>query len=1081
MKILELRFKNLNSLSGEWLIDFTEADYVSTGIFSLTGPTGAGKSTILDAICLALYGQTPRLGKITKTSNDIMSRHTGECYAEVLFEAQSGGFRCHWQQRRARKKAEGKLQETEHQIFEAATGTLIESKKSLVLNVVEEKTGMDFERFTRSILLAQGGFDTFLKADDEQKSKMLEQITGSEIYSTISRCVHERQRDEKDQLKTLQAETAGVVILSDSEEKTQQQALAARQKDAQTATETAAKIQDAIAWLATLDALKQDINTLLQTEHALDSDLQAFQAERKRLDWALKAAALEGLYAPFSVTRTQQAEDRQLLAAEKKSLPALALSVAETVHRLQQAKQQLACAQEEQQTAVPLIRKIRALDQTLADQQTRLVETATHMTDDLDKMQGNQRALAKAQVQKSGAKTEAEQIAEYLRDNTRDEWLVGGLAGVEEQLGQWQSKQQERLQKEAENKQLATRWEIAKSTQRDCVTARKTCQQALVGELNTLQREENVLSDLLAGRLLREYRSEKEHRLREMAFLSKISELEDHRAHLEADKPCPLCGATTHPFATGAIPEADASEREIEKLTQRISRTEAAETVIKRCEQAVVQARQELAGSEHREVIATQDKKGIEQSQTALKEGLAALDLDGVKLQQAVLAKLKPLGITAVPDQDVSVLLRSLRKRLQDWQAQNGEKMRIETQLSDIAGDMMRLNSVIDTQKQALEAQQNTLALLQQAQAISRDERQSAYGQKNPEEEEQRLDKALSAYRVAENSVQTEHVEQQQALASAQVAVNAVEQRIQQRVVTLSQAEKDFSAALSVAEFLDEAHFSSAKLSAERREVLSAQATTLADRKTAWQARKKDAEARLLVETARQVTEKSVAALIEEQQTSVVVLQQISEDIVAYKHALRDHEAAKVQLREKGVAIARQRQACDRWTYLNALIGSADGKKYRNFAQGITFEMMVFHANQQLEKMTDRYQLVRDDSKPLALNVIDYYQGDDIRPTRNLSGGESFIVSLALALGLSKMASRKVRVDSLFLDEGFGSLSEDALDTALETLSGLHQEGKLIGLISHVSAVQERIGTQITVSPGRDGCSELSGPGCRKL
>jgi len=140
----------------------------------------------------------------------------------------------------------------------------------------------------------------------------------------------------------------------------------------------------------------------------------------------------------------------------------------------------------------------------------------------------------------------------------------------------------------------------------------------------------------------------------------------------------------------------------------------------------------------------------------------------------------------------------------------------------------------------------------------------------------------------------------------------------------------------------------------------------------------------------------------------------------------------------------------------------------------------VSHANRQLEKMTDRYLLVRDDDQPLELNVVDNYQAGEIRSTKNLSGGESFIVSLSLALGLSKMASRKVRVDSLFLDEGFGSLDEDALETALETLSGLQQDGKLIGIISHVPALKERISTQITVQPVSGGKSVISGPGCER-
>ena len=161
------------------------------------------------------------------------------------------------------------------------------------------------------------------------------------------------------------------------------------------------------------------------------------------------------------------------------------------------------------------------------------------------------------------------------------------------------------------------------------------------------------------------------------------------------------------------------------------------------------------------------------------------------------------------------------------------------------------------------------------------------------------------------------------------------------------------------------------------------------------------------------------------------------------------------------------------------MIGSADGKKYRNFAQGLTFEMMIGHANRQLQKMTDRYLLVRDDTQPLELNVVDSYQAGEIRSTKNLSGGESFIVSLSLALGLSHMASKNVRVDSLFLDEGFVTLDEEALDTALETLAGLQQDGKLIAVISHVPALKERISTEIQVVSQAGGKSVILGPGCR--
>ena len=204
-----------------------------------------------------------------------------------------------------------------------------------------------------------------------------------------------------------------------------------------------------------------------------------------------------------------------------------------------------------------------------------------------------------------------------------------------------------------------------------------------------------------------------------------------------------------------------------------------------------------------------------------------------------------------------------------------------------------------------------------------------------------------------------------------------------------------------------------------------------------------------------------------------------TQEVVAQlKYQLDANANAVLENQSRQREIEAQRIECRRWDNLKELIGSADGKKFRNFAQGLTFEIMVGLANQQLQRMSDRYLLVRDKSEPLELNVIDSYQGGQIRSTRNLSGGESFIVSLALALGLSQMSSRNIKLDSLFLDEGFGSLDEDALQTALDTLASLQGDGKLIGIISHVPALKERISTQIQVEPKSSGKSRLFGPGC---
>ena len=206
MKILSVHFKNLNSLVGEWSIDFTHPEYQNEGIFAITGPTGVGKSTLLDAICLALYGRTPRLNSISTNNNEIMSRHTGECMAEVCFQNKKGTYRAYWYQHRANQKSSGSLQAARREISEHLTGQLLAHSISQVHNKIIELTGMDFERFTRSMLLAQGSFAAFLQANVNDRSALLEQINGTQIYSQISQKVFEINRQNNNEL--IQQETA---------------------------------------------------------------------------------------------------------------------------------------------------------------------------------------------------------------------------------------------------------------------------------------------------------------------------------------------------------------------------------------------------------------------------------------------------------------------------------------------------------------------------------------------------------------------------------------------------------------------------------------------------------------------------------------------------------------------------------------------------------------------------------------------------------------------------------------------------------------------------------------------------------
>lgn len=1080
MKILELRFKNLNSLYGEWVIDFTNPEYISNGIFALTGPTGAGKSTILDAICLALYGSTPRLGKITKSGNEIMSRQTGECYAEVLFESQAGRFRCHWEQRRARKKTEGTLQDQEHQIADADTGKLVETKKSLVGGVIEEKTGMDFDRFTRSILLAQGGFDTFLKADVEQKSKILEQITGTEIYSEISRRVHERQRDEREKLNLLHAETSGIVILEPEQEKEIQQDLEAKQKQA---TEFAGKSTEtgkAITWLTTIEDLKKEIHSLTDEATKLQTDTEAFKPERAKLEQAVKAASLDGTYATLTALRKQQSDDQAALKTEEATLSELETSANTQAESLKAAEQLTIKTKEDLKATAPLIQKIHSLDQKIVEQAKAVSDSSETCTKEVAKIETDKQARLKEQEKHTETVKSLETAEQYLKEHAQDEWLISGLAGIEEQFGNLLAKQKEIAQKETDLKNTNTAM-VEASRKLDAAT--KQCavrKQELEEATKKLQQGKDALSKLLGDKLLREYRAEKETLLREMAYIRKIEELEDHRVKLEDGKPCPLCGSTEHPFAEGNVPVPNEIEQKIESLTKLITKAEDQETAIKKLEQVETAARKNLNDTEKLETNAANDKKAAEKTFAELKDSLMKLQTGFEELKLAVSGKLQPLGITEIPESEVSSLLKSLKSRLNVWLEQVRQKAEIEKQIAAIDSEMKRLDAVIETQGKTLTEKQENLERLKKEHTAGTDERKKLYGEKKPEDEEVRLNKSIADAEEAEKETRNLNNELQLKLTAAKTHVESLKKRIEQREPDLKKTETDFSAALAPASFADEKQFLEARLTNEEREFLSSRAKELDNAQTELKARQKDRETRLATENAKEVTDKTLEELeplFKEYEES---LKELRDAIAGLKHKLSENTAANDQIKEKQSTIEAHKKECHRWEKLHGLIGSADGKKYRNFAQGLTFELMVSHANRQLEKMTDRYLLIRDEQQPLELNVVDNYQAGEIRSTKNLSGGESFIVSLTLALGLSKMASRKVRVDSLFLDEGFGTLDEEALETALETLSGLQQDGKLIGIISHVSALKERISTQIKIAPVSGGHSSLSGPGCKR-
>ncbi|MDD3534502.1 MAG: AAA family ATPase, partial [Candidatus Cloacimonetes bacterium] len=674
MKILQIRFENLNSLVGEWNIDLTDPSYVSDGIFAITGPTGAGKSTILDAICLALYGRTPRLSRITKSENEIMSRHTGACFAEVTFQTRAGRYRCHWSQRRAREKPEGQLQQPKQELANADSGVVLQSKIKGVAEQIEDVTGMDFERFTRSMLLAQGDFAAFLLATADERAPILEQITGTKIYSEISILLHERQREEQGKLDVLKAKASGTVILELEQEQEIRKELEIKQKEERELIKSFGEAELAIKWLKAINSIKEEIAKLTEAEESLHKEINAFSPKRERLNRANKAAALDGQYATLKAVRKQHSDDQEELKIAEVALPKLISQANQQADILKSAEQQTRKAKTDLKAGMPQIQRVRALDQKLDELGKSISEAEADCESETSKIEENRQTRLEKQGQLKQAETKLSVINKYLEENPQDEWLVSGLTGVEEQLNTLQLRYKEIARKDEAHQRAKTLLKEAKTALEGLQKSNVTRQEELEEASKELKSEEEALRTLLGDRLLREYRTEKYNLLQKMVYLKRIVELEEHRTKLEDGKPCPLCGAKEHPFAEGNIPQPDETERKITELNTFIDKAEKQESIIRKLEKEEVKARDNLTECERQKAAAEHEKKAAETALAGLKEDLEELKDELARLKEALTTKLHPFRITDIPDSKIPLILASLRKALKEWQSHTNLK-----------------------------------------------------------------------------------------------------------------------------------------------------------------------------------------------------------------------------------------------------------------------------------------------------------------------------------------------------------------------------------------------------------------------
>ena len=291
MKILAIRVHQLASiLDAE--VDFSASPLKEAGLFAITGDTGAGKSKLLDAICLALYNSTPRLGAISASNNEIMTRGTSYCLAEVEFAVNQGVYRAFWSMRRARNKPDGNLQPAEVELVEVASNKPIAAQIKKKDQLIEWLTGLNFARFTKSMMLSQGQFAAFLQAKEADRAELLEELTGTEIYGQISQLVHQRFGEARDALNVLSAKTESLELLPEERINEINQQISELQTQQTNLKSELTSLQAKRDWPNQLIQNQQRLEKLQQQKIQLENELAEKQPELTRLETALHAQKL---------------------------------------------------------------------------------------------------------------------------------------------------------------------------------------------------------------------------------------------------------------------------------------------------------------------------------------------------------------------------------------------------------------------------------------------------------------------------------------------------------------------------------------------------------------------------------------------------------------------------------------------------------------------------------------------------------------------------------------------------------------------------------------------------------------------
>jgi exonuclease SbcC len=964
MKILKVRLRNLNSLKGDHIVKLDEEPFASSGLFAIVGRTGAGKTTLLDAVTLALYGKVARYGG-DKPEN-VLNRESGECSAEVEFLLPAGKFRATWEMRRARNKPDGALQSPKRYVYDSEGNPIAEQINEANARIVE-LTGLDYERFLRSAMLAQGDFDRFLSAKPTERSELLEALTGTTIYSRIGEETFCEAKRKEEKIERLEDAWQSIEIMTVEQR-----------------TETEAKLKG----FAEKEKLLDDKRKKGLEVHGEIPDLKNARKEKSDAEAEIKKNEESFRLAKEEFGKLERHELAQPFADElarydqaKKNHRLATVSLKDAADRKARAGNDFNEATESYRTSLAgridgIGKELKVLTDSIKADQEKVKESK----DWLDRRKSDRQLV--------------EQETDLLRGLDR---LTRFRLGFSQKRESWV--------------ELVAQF-VPESFEKPM-------------DEGAIEKVRPVLIERMEdqGGKLEEARKQQEADLKlkddHLEKSRRLANMDQHRHMLVEGDPCPLCGSAEHPYSGGAP---DPGMEEIQQAKRKT-------------EEALKQASErERYFNSSKDKVLEREKEMLDSLQVAKKE------------EKELTSVLSPFAISLPEAGEESELEKSLKERTDECRK---KLLEVETLVAKIAKNEVRLAPLgeeLGQRKKSLESLPKP-----------REDEGEGGG------ESLDLDRVRQAYETARDQSNQAHAtlkERQAREKELQVEAEASGKALQERIKDSSFASLE---SLVEAKLPDE-KAREIRLNKEGLEKSRIEARTkrgVADSAIAELVKKKIPEG--------EEAEKFLAAFRELDES----LKQLRIDQHDLKKSLVADKENKKLVEEKKKLWEEEGKALDDWKKLRELIGSADGKKFRTFAQALSLSALAGKANRHLSNLAPRYEIEVDQKESLGLQVKDLNEAGAIRPVASLSGGEKFLASLSMALGLSDLASKKISIETLFIDEGFGSLDAEYLEEAINVLESLKHQSKTVGVISHVELLKERITTQVIVRSKPGGTSRL--------